>query len=210
VSHPSSLRVLALHGVRLKGLAEPASVAALWDLDEAEVAAELKGLAAVGLVQRRDGRVAGWQLTPEGRAEDSAQLAAELDAAGVRDAVEDAYHRFLGLNPKLLAACTAWQLKSGDSGHRVNDHTDRVYDASVIGQLRSVHGEAGPALGELAAALERFARYPVRLDHALAKVQVGATEWFTKPLLDSYHTIWFELHEDLLSTLGLERGSEGR
>ncbi|MDQ1375434.1 MAG: hypothetical protein QOJ09_2772, partial [Actinomycetota bacterium] len=28
------------------------------------------------------------------------------------------------------------------------------------------------------------------------------------PLIDSYHTVWFELHEDLLSTLGIERGSE--
>ena len=210
MSHPSTLRVLVLHGVRLKGLAEPATVAALWGLDEGDVTVELKGLADDGFVRRRDGRVSGWQLTVDGRVEDVAQLAAELDAAGVRGSVEDAYRRFLGLNPKLLSACTAWQLKSGDHGQRVNDHTDPVYDASVVGQLRGVHEEAGPALDQLAAVLERFARYPVRLDHALARVQVGATEWFTKPLLDSYHTIWFELHEDLLSTLGLERGSEGR
>jgi hypothetical protein len=25
--------------------------------------------------------------------------------------------------------------------------------------------------------------------------------------MDSYHTVWFELHEDLLATLGLERGA---
>jgi hypothetical protein len=28
-------------------------------------------------------------------------------------------------------------------------------------------------------------------------------------VIDSYHTVWFELHEDLLSTLGIERASEG-
>jgi hypothetical protein len=27
-------------------------------------------------------------------------------------------------------------------------------------------------------------------------------------VVDSYHTVWFELHEDLLCTLGLERSSE--
>jgi hypothetical protein len=27
-------------------------------------------------------------------------------------------------------------------------------------------------------------------------------------MIASYHTVWFELHEDLLCTLGLERGSE--
>ena len=30
----------------------------------------------------------------------------------------------------------------------------------------------------------------------------------TKPMIDSYHSVWFELHEDLLATLGIERGSE--
>jgi hypothetical protein len=210
VAPPSSLRVLVLHGVRLKGLAEPDAVAALWALDEGDTAAELKLLADDGLVQRRDGRVSGWSLTPAGRAADDAALAAELDAAAARPAVTDAYRRFLGLNPRLLQACTSWQLKAGTAGQAINDHTDSAYDAGIIRELRSLHDDAQPALTELAVALERFARYPGRLDHALAKIQLGETEWFTKPMLDSYHTIWFELHEDLLSTLGLERGSEGR
>jgi hypothetical protein len=29
-------------------------------------------------------------------------------------------------------------------------------------------------------------------------------------MIDSYHTIWFELHDDLLATLGLERADERR
>jgi hypothetical protein len=202
--------VLVLHGVRLKGLAEPGAVAALWALDEGETAAELKLLADDGLVQRRDGRVSGWSLTPAGRSADSAALAAELDEAAARPSVSDAYRRFLELNPRLLQACTSWQLKTGAGGQAINDHTDSAYDAGVIRELRTLHDDAQPALTELAGALERFGRYPGRLDHALAKIQVGETEWFTKPMLDSYHTIWFELHEDLLSTLGLERGSEGR
>jgi hypothetical protein len=28
-------------------------------------------------------------------------------------------------------------------------------------------------------------------------------------MIASYHTVWFELHEDLLCTLGIERSSEG-
>jgi hypothetical protein len=28
-------------------------------------------------------------------------------------------------------------------------------------------------------------------------------------MIASYHTVWFELHEDLLATLGIERSSEG-
>jgi hypothetical protein len=57
--------------------------------------------------------------------------------------------------------------------------------------------------------LERFGRYSARLRTALERVVAGEPEWFTKPVLDSYHTIWFELHEDLLCTLAIERASEG-
>jgi hypothetical protein len=39
-------------------------------------------------------------------------------------------------------------------------------------------------------------------------VLTGDHDWFTKPILASYHTVWFELHEDLLATLGLDRASE--
>ena len=203
------MRLLVLHGVRLKGFAEAAAVAALWCLDDAAVDAELKGLADDELVQRREGRVSGWTLTPAGRAAHADLVAAELEAAGARPAVDGAYRRFLRLNPELLGACTAWQLRPTGSGQVVNDHTDRAYDAGVVHRLATVHDGCQPVLTDLAAALDRFGRYPERLANAVRRVQLGESEWFTKPLLDSYHTIWFELHEDLLSTLGLQRGSEG-
>jgi hypothetical protein len=43
----------------------------------------------------------------------------------------------------------------------------------------------------------------------MEQIRAGDTDWFTKPMIPSYHTVWFEMHEDLLSTLGIERGSEG-
>ncbi len=33
----------------------------------------------------------------------------------------------------------------------------------------------------------------------------GDARAFTAPLAESYHTVWFELHQDFLLTLGLER-----
>jgi hypothetical protein len=62
--------------------------------------------------------------------------------------------------------------------------------------------------GDLADALDRFAHYGPRLGHAIDRVEAGEVEYATKPMIDSYHTVWFELHEDLLSTLGKERASE--
>jgi hypothetical protein len=33
----------------------------------------------------------------------------------------------------------------------------------------------------------------------------GEREWLASPTIDSYHTVWMQLHEDLLLALGLER-----
>ena len=55
----------------------------------------------------------------------------------------------------------------------------------------------------------RFAPYQPRLASAMARVVDGERDYFTKPIIDSFHTVWFELHEDLLTSLGLERSQEG-
>ena len=90
----------------------------------------------------------------------------------------------------------------------MNDHTDEDYDAGVIDELTSLHDQVQPVCVDLAAALDRFGGYGRRLSHALQQVRSGDGDWFTKPMIASYHTVWFEMHEDLLSTLGIERGSE--
>ena len=36
----------------------------------------------------------------------------------------------------------------------------------------------------------------------------GEPAWVTRPRVDSCHTVWMELHEDLLATLGIDRGGE--
>src|SRR5918994_378376 len=41
---------------------------------------------------------------------------------------------------------------------------------------------------------------------ARRRVEDGEHDWFTSPRIDSYHTVWMELHEELLVALGRERG----
>jgi DNA-binding MarR family transcriptional regulator len=206
----SAERLLVLHGLRLKGFAEARAVAMLFGLDDPDVAVTLKELAGDGLVQRRDGRVSGWSLTPDGRTVEAALLLEELDRTGARERISQGYAQFVAVNGELLEVCTAWQLKSVDGTQTINDHADVAYDTETIRRLADVHATAAPVVKSLGSTLSRFAGYASRLEHALGKVQSGETEWFTKPLLDSYHTVWFELHEDLLSTLGTQRGAEGR
>jgi len=202
--HVSDTRFLVLHGLRLKGFGEPPSVAAVVALDPARVEDELQKLAADELVLRREGRLAGWALTAAGRAEQQRLAVSELEAIGAVDVVRGAYERFLGHNQELLEVCTAWQLK----GDGPNDHTDAGYDASVIDRLKVVHNAVAPVLHDLVAVIDRYRTYAPRFALALERLDAGELEWFTKPIIDSYHTIWFELHEDLLSSLGIERSQE--
>ena len=209
VAHPSDPAFLVLHALRLKGFAEDAVVAAMTGFDVDDVGKRLKEQAGDELVLRRDGRISGWSLTPAGRARHGEQVAAELAASGARDTVRSAYDRFLDINHDMLTVCTAWQLRDVDGTQTINDHLDGAYDAAVIGKLVGIHDRVRPVTADLRDAIGRFSGYGVRLRGALEKVTNGETEWFTKPVIDSYHTIWFELHEDLLCTLGIERSGEG-
>ncbi len=208
MSAPSDPRTLVMHGLRLKGFAEASAVAEVVAVSEADAKAHLDQLVADQLATYREGRMSGFTLTAAGRAEHARLLSEELDGHGVRDAVHAAYAKFLGHNGDLLTVCTAWQLRDVDGESVINDHTDPVHDAAVIEQLAAVHGHVAPICAELAESLERFSAYGPRLADALGRVQAGDTAWFTKPMIASYHTIWFELHEDLLATLGIERGQE--
>ena len=208
MSAPSDHRTLVLHGLRLKGFAAAPAVTEAAGLDEAETTSELDRLVAEGLATHREGRLSGYALTPAGREEHARLLAAELERTGRRDDVHAAYRRFLGINQDLLAICTAWQLREVDGQSVVNDHSDPAHDASVVEQLDDLHAKVVPICADLAVALDRFAGYGPRLAHALDRVHAGEHDWFTKPMIPSYHPVWFELHEDLLATLGIERSSE--
>lgn len=205
----SDPRFLVLHGLRLKGFGDVSAVAEAAGVDDPDAKPELDGLVAEGLAAYREGRLSGFTLTPAGRAEHARLIAEELDGSGQRDAVHAAYQRFLGINGDLLGICTAWQLRDVDGESVVNDHSDPAHDAAVIDQLADLDAKVQPICADLGRALQRFAAYGERLGGALAKVRAGDHDWFTKPMIASYHTVWFELHEDLLATLGIERSSEG-
>jgi hypothetical protein len=210
VTHQSDPHFLVLHGLRLKGFAAEMVVARFSGLAPVDVDDHLAKLAADGHVRHRDGRITGWSLTPSGRARHAEHAAADMATAGCRDVVAAAYQQFLEVNQPFLAVCTDWQLRAGPGGDQaVNDHLDPAYDAAVIGRLRDIDAAVQPVCARLSQVMHRFSGYGPRLAEALAKVQAGELDWFTGALIESYHTLWFELHEDLLATLGIERARQG-
>ncbi|HZT65856.1 MAG TPA: hypothetical protein VFA11_08705 [Acidimicrobiales bacterium] len=208
MAHQSDPRFLVLHGLRLKGFAEPEALSPIAGMAADDVRSHLLELDGQGMVLHRDGRMSGWSLTPDGRQRHAGLIEADLEAAGCREGLDDAYRQFLKLNPRLLEACTAWQLRQQGDRQVPNDHADPDYDAGILTRLAEIDEEIRPVCAELAAMMGRYAHYSERLSTALGRVRQGETDWFTRPLIDSYHTVWFELHEDLLVTLGIERARE--
>jgi len=180
----------------------------MYGLDLPSVEAHLAAAAEDELVLRRDGRVSGWTLTGAGRKENERLVAEELDATDARQEIDGCYRRFLALNADMLAICTDWQMRGVGDLAAVNDHSDAAYDQQVIDRLVGLHDQVRPIIADLRTLLARFAPYGNRLRGALEKVAGGERDWFTKPIIDSYHTVWFEMHEDLLTTLGLDRSKE--
>jgi hypothetical protein len=203
-SHHTSTDLLVLHALRCMGFTGVPRLAAATGLSESDVESELIDLAVDGLTSHESGVFGGWGLTEAGRAADAERIAGELDAAGVRTAVTQAYDDFLVLNPELLELCAAWQTRSVAGVVTANDHTDPVYDARVLHWLTDFDRRAGAVCADLSAALPRFGRYRVRLADALARATSGARDYVTDSTA-SYHAVWFQLHEDLLVTLGIPR-----
>ena len=136
----------------------------------------------------------------------------EVDSLGIRLEIETSYKEFSRLNNDFKELCTDWQLKPSLDASEVeqvlNDHSDPEYDKGVIDRLVELDKQAQPVCASLAEQLERFSSYGSRFTHALEMVLKGDTDWIAKPMIESYHTVWFELHENFFSTLGIDRASE--
>jgi hypothetical protein len=117
-----------------------------------------------------------------------------------------AYNDFRAINTEFKALVTDWQLKGGQP----NTHQDADYDAAVLARLDTVHQRAVSIIAAAATQLPRLNVYSAKLRSALDKVKTGEIAWLTRPLIDSYHTVWFELHEELILAVGLTREEAAR
>ncbi len=195
------IELKVLQAVRLKGRIAPADIAATVGEEPASVSDAVRAATEAGLLV--EGKTV--RLSPEGRARLNELLAAERQNAD-QVAIADAYDKFRGINADFKALVADWQLKNGEP----NPHDDQEYDSAVLARLADVHARVTPVTAAFAGQLPRLARYSDKLAAALAKVQSGDTTWLARPIIDSYHTVWFELHEELILAAGLTREEEAQ
>jgi hypothetical protein len=210
VTGASTPELLTLHAVRLKGFADDRGVASRFALDQAVTSELLLDHQAFGWVTWSEfAGSGGWSLTDAGRAENERQLATELDQAAGRGLIGEAYQEFLPLNERLQQACTDWQLRpTAADPLAFNEHRDRQWDRRVIDELKALATALHAVSLRITVVLDRFDGYDVRFTDALKKVREGDHAWVDKTGADSCHTVWFELHEDLIATLGVPRGAQ--
>jgi hypothetical protein len=193
-----------LQAVRLKGRVRPDDLAATLGRDPGDVAALVERLTESGLLL--DG--AALRISSSGRARLEVLLAEER--AGIDPAaMAAAYAEFRPVNMDFKSLVTDWQLKGGHEG-TPNPHDDAEYDAAVLARLDGVHARVLPIIEAAAAQLPRFNAYSAKLRAALDKLKAGDTVWLARPLIDSYHTVWFELHEELIGAVGMTREEAAR
>ncbi|WP_166979774.1 transcriptional regulator [Paramicrobacterium fandaimingii] len=201
------LPLLTLHGVRILGFADSNAVARRWGLSPDAVAEALGDAEARGWVSFASfADLSGWSLTDRGRIENERLLADELMQVDGEQRLRGVYGTFLPFNGRLQSACTNWQLRPEDDGRLVsNDHTDLKWDARVLRELGELEHGLAPISANLESILSRFGGYDVRFTAALRRARSGEHEWVDGTAVDSCHRVWFELHEDLIATLGIDR-----
>lgn len=204
--HVSYSSLLALHAIRLGGFVDTQAVADRYGMPVGLAESHVRDFRACGWISRfRFGADAGWSLTESGRAENERLLADELSACGAKALVEDVYRMFLPLNARLVQACTTWQLTIlPDGSIQDNDHRDAQRDRRILAELESLAEELVPLTIQLTERLARFSGYDTRFAAAVC-LAADNSEMVTGTKHDSAHRVWFELHEDLIATLGIDR-----
>lgn len=186
----------------LKGMGDAAAIAGVLGGSEAAVAEVIADLVA----QDRALAMPGGRVRPDAVLNSRIDARYAEDAARLKDRIEPEMKGFHVVNDAFKSIVTDWQMREVDGAQVMNDHSDPDYDRGVIRRIETeVHGDIVPILDRVSAAEPRLARYRSRLERALERIGAGETDMVAHPMKDSYHTVWFELHEELIRLSGLKR-----
>jgi hypothetical protein len=191
-----------MHGVAIKKHAAAADIASVTGLSVDAVNGLLLSAEDTGRVVGVDGK---YMLSPAGRMILDGEYSRFYDdLRGDADFV-GAYEQFERINTDLKQLITDWQVMDVGGKKVANDHADSEYDNEIIGRLGDLHERFEPLLGRMIQREARLGCYKTKLLDALEKAEDGEIAWVSDATLESYHTVWFEMHEDLLRLLGRER-----
>lgn len=200
--NPGPVWHLALHGLAILRTATPGDVARRMGLGANETSAALDLAAAHGRVVLAGDRLMLAPLARLALAADYSRTCAHLRA---NPDFVDAVERFEVVNQDLKSLMTDWQTRMVGGITLANDHSDTLHDERSIDRLGRFHDRVTPLLARFTAMVPRLAFYEEGLLAALEAAEDGAIGFVSDVGCESYHTLWFDLHEDLLRLSGTER-----
>lgn len=194
--------LLVLHGLAVKKAGTAEAVSGIVGVPQEEAERALATASESGRVMGAKGM---YMLTPAGRSWLDEQYPQACAALRSDDDFVGGYEEFEDINRDILDLFTRWQTVSVGGAAVPNDHTDEDYDNGIIDELGDIHERALPVFDRFASVDGRFSIYRDKLAAAYDKVLAGDKDWVSGARIESYHTLWFELHEDLLRMLGRTR-----
>ena len=191
----------------LKGMGSAESIGLVLGASADEVTPYLDQLAAAGDAQElRPGTVRALPPLTE-----RIGVWYEEESLRLRSVVEPHMDAFHEANSAFKEVVFDWQMRTVDGQEIANDHTDAEWDGRVIDRLGSeIHTAIEPIVTAIARQEQRIGRYLDRLVQALHAIRAGETDMLAHPFKDSYHTVWFELHEELIRLSGRNRLDEAQ
>lgn len=193
---------LILHGLAIKKHSDVDGVARLLGLDRDLVARSLDAAVKQGSAVEIQGK---YMLSPLARITVESEYSRLYGSLRKNAEFMAAYEAFERINLQLKSLITEWQTIEVGGQQVANDHSNREHDLRLIDRLGNLHESADRILAQLSAHLPRLETYRTHLLAALERAEDGAFEWVSDAKIDSYHTLWFELHEDLLRIVGRQR-----
>jgi hypothetical protein len=141
------------------------------------------------------------QIEPAGEQAVTEHRQLLLDKSGRKEDLLRYCSQFEEVNLKYKGLVARWQMKDGKVP---NDHSDREYDLAIMKELTGVHGEVKNLISNISRVIPTYQVYLRRFDIALQQINEGNMKSMAMAR-DSYHNVWFELHESLLKLSGKQR-----
>lgn len=182
---PDEFKILNYINIR-QAIEDPNVISSMVEMQPARAKELFDSCVKVGYILEADGM---WQLTESG--EEAVSQFRKLEVKNKERELEAIYERFDKENSIFKRIVSEWQAERDDQ--------------KALEGLEGVHIRISEIFQELSRLIPRYEIYPSRFNKALKNFKDGKTEYLAKYSVDSYHTIWFELHEDLLNLLGKER-----
>ena len=195
-------RHLVTHGLAVSQIGSVKAIADLLGIDPGRVARVLHDLVSAGRAREVHGR---FILTPVSRMALDADYSRHYGDLRANGDFVAGYEEFERINVDLKDLICRWQTFQVAGDIVPNDHNDMEYDQRLLRRLGELHERIDCVLKQLARTLPRLGIYRDRLRRALGRARDYEIEYVSGVGVESYHTVWFELHEDLLRLMGRVR-----